>query len=391
MKPRLEVADVFREHGAQLLSRTRHAATFEQLKVIRDILLCGTAALGGHLYQCGDCKREIPSYNSCRNRHCPRCQGSKAAQWVLDRAKDLLPVPYFHTVFTLPNDFNPIVLRNRRVMYEVLFQAVKDTILTVGKNNFNCELGFFSVLHTWGQLLQLHPHIHCVIPGVGLLPDGGVHLFKDNYFLPDKVLSEVFRGKFICFLKRAYAAGKLELKGELEFLKDETEFEQFLNCTVRSSWVVKSKPPFAGPQGVLKYLARYTHRVAISNRRLVALKGGKVSLSYRDYKDESKTKVTSLDAVEFLRRFLLHILPKAFVRVRYFGFLANGRRKKSLAIIRTVLRAAPVLEAVIKPHSHCCPGCGSSNLSIIREIRVQTFNFHAPPYLTTGTLVSLSH
>ena len=160
---------------------------------------------------------------------------------------------------------------------------------------------------------------------------------------------------------------------------------------MRASWVVKSKPPFAGPQGVLKYLARYTHRVAISNRRLVALKGGKVSLSYRDYKDESKTKVTSLDAVEFLRRFLLHILPKAFVRVRYFGFLANGRRKKSLAIIRTVLRAAPVLEAVIKPHSHCCPGCGSSNLSIIREIRVQTFNFHAPPYLTTGTLVSLSH
>jgi len=390
-RPQCEVADVFRAYWDTYTRKT--TATPMQTKVARDIMSCRTAALGGHLYRCVGCNHIEQSYNSCRNRHCPKCQGSETARWVAERSADLLPVPYFHTVFTLPDHFNSLILSNKQLVYELLFRAVRETLLTLGKNNLGVTLGFFAVLHTWGQLMQLHPHIHCVIPACGLTPSREVKVFNERFLLPDKALSAVFRGKFIEFLKQEYSDGHLRLP---DTLSDSDSFQGFLSEGCRSDWVVYSKAPFSGPDVVVKYLARYTHRVAIGNSRLVSIQAGRVSFRYRDYKDDGKHKVTSLKATDFIRRFLLHVVPKGFVRIRHCGFLCHSKKRESLARIRRELicgsqasAPAPALNPHRVPKCPCCGGaswvpCGE----VPRLINTLAFAAQAPPSIALPTLVS---
>jgi len=354
--PKLEVADVFRTHWDSYTRET--SVTPLQTKVARDIMSCRTAALGGHLYQCADCSHIEQSYNSCRNRHCPKCQGKETARWVEERTADLVPVPYFHTVFTLPDTLNILVLSNKRLMYELLFRSVRETLLTLGKNNLGVTLGFFAVLHTWGQLMQLHPHIHCVIPACGITPQGEVKIFNERFLLSDKALSAVFRGKFIALLKQSYRDGKLLLP---DSVPGNDSLECLLTESCKTDWVVYSKAPFAGPDVVVKYLARYTHRVAIGNSRLVSNTEGRVTFRYRDYKDSGAQKVTSLQAGEFIRRFLLHVVPRGFVRIRHCGFLCHSKKRKALVLIRKqILCGTVAANPVLNPHSfpkcQCCGG-----------------------------------
>lgn len=363
----LGVGDIFRAHFQDYLKMKKKSATTEQHQVAQALMQCHTAALGGHMMKCNSCGQELPAYNSCRNRHCPGCQGHKAAEWVEARKEELLPVGYFHLVFTLPHIFNQLVLYNKKLMYELLFQAVSKTLLQIGEKNLKCKLGFFSILHSWGQTLTLHPHLHIVLPGCGLASNGkSVIHFKKKYLVCDKILSEVFRAKFIELLKRSYN------RGEINAYFD--NFEQFLNLAVAQNWVVKTKPPFAGPAVVLKYLARYTHRVAISNRRLLSFKEGLVSFSYLNYRTMEK-KIMSLSATEFIHRFLLHTLPKRFVRVRYYGFLTRSKQKTEFLLIQKLLstETAPNLisnltltinckqekqtETATNPHRQNCPLC----------------------------------
>lgn len=386
-----EVADVFQAYWDTYARKT--TVTPMQTKVARDIMSCRTAALGGHLYCCVGCSHIEQSYNSCRNRHCPKCQGSETARWVDERSADLLPVPYFHTVFTLPDHFNTLVLSNKRLMYELLFRAVRETLLTLGKNNLGVTLGFFAILHTWGQLMQLHPHVHCVIPACGVTPSGQVKVFNERFLLPDKVLSAVFRGKFIEFLKQEYLEGHLRLPAPLS---DSDSFQGFLSESCRSDWVVYSKAPFAGPEVVVKYLARYTHRVAIGNSRLVSIQDEQVSFRYRDYKDGGNQKVTSLTANQFIRRFLLHIVPKGFVRIRHCGFLCHSKKRESLARIRRELSCGSQAAApppVLNPHkAPKCPCCGGTLWvpcgEVPRLINTLAFQAQAPPSVALKTLIS---
>jgi len=365
-RPQLEVADVFRAHWEEY--RTRHQVTSEQAQAARAILDCRTEALGGHCYRCDSCGYEEISYNSCRNRSCPKCQGNKAVEWVEARREELLPVQYFHTVFTLPAVFNDLVRQEPRKMYELLFKAASRTLLQIGRNNLHCQLGFFAILHTWGQTLTLHPHLHCLIPGAGLSESGGVVHFKNRYFVSDKILSAVFRGKFIQLLRRAVAKRAITFWGD--------DFEVFLNRAVSKDWVVRTKPPFGGPDVVLKYLARYTHRIAIANRRLLSLFDGHVTFRYRDYRDDSRQKQMTLSADEFIRRFLQHVLPKGFTRVRYYGFLSHHHRQHSLTTLRALLSAAgtPCTAAPTEPepafnsHTRCCPRCKTGTMMLIGEI-----------------------
>ena len=319
----VELADIFEAHADEYFKK--YPASFEQQKVVRDILQCRSAALGGHLYRCNACGHEDQSYNSCRNRHCPKCQGSKSADWVEARKKELLPVQYFHTVFTLPDEFHDLVLRNKKLLYKLLFQAVSKTLLQIGRNNLACEIGFFAVLHTWGQTLTLHPHIHCVIPGCGVTQNGKVRYFKNNYFVSDRILSSVFRGKFLELLRRAFKREKKELSDTL------------IQKSRSKSWVVKTQASFSHPEPVIKYLARYVNKIALTNSRILSLKNGQVTFRYQDYHDGSKLKTMTLSAVEFIRRFLQHVLPKAFMRIRYFGFLTACKRKNLLARMRLAL------------------------------------------------------
>lgn len=386
-----EVADVFQAYWDTYARKT--TVTPMQTKVARDIMSCRTAALGGHLYRCVECSHIEQSYNSCRNRHCPKCQGSETARWVAERSADLLPVPYFHTVFTLPDHFNSLVLSNKRLMYELLFRAVRETLLTLGKNNLGVTLGFFAVLHTWGQLMQLHPHVHCVIPACGVAPSGEVKVINERFLLPDKVLSAVFRGKFIEFLKQEYLEGRLRLPAPLS---DSDSFQGLLSESCRSDWVVYSKAPFAGPEVVVKYLARYTHRVAIGNSRLVSIQDERVSFRYRDYKDDAKHKVISLKATDFIRRFLLHVVPKGFVRIRHCGFLCHSKKRESLARIRRELSCGSQAAApppVLNPHrAPKCPCCGGTLWvpcgEVPRLINTLAFAAQAPPSIALKTLIS---
>ena len=360
----LEMANIVRLHGEQYLRM--HALNFLQRKALRDIVRCRTAELGGHVYRCDGCSYEENSYNSCRSRHCPKCQGSKAQQWVDDRTDELLPVSYFHTVFTLPHQFHALVLQNQRLMYDLLFKAVSRTLLAVGQRKLHAKLGFLCLLHTWGQTLTLHPHLHVLIPGCGIDAQGAPVRFHARYLLSDKVLSRVFCGKFIALLKRAYRKGKLSLKGDLSMLANENEFERLLNEATAAHWVVRSKAPFRGPTVVLKYLARYTQRVAISNSRLLSLdENGYVSFTYRNYRQGGAVHVMRLSASDFLSRFLLHVLPKSFVRVRYYGFLSRGRKNAALPLLRSAFEAAPTRqETPLKSHSHICPRCHTAPLRL---------------------------
>jgi Putative transposase/Transposase zinc-binding domain len=374
IRPTLEVADIIRAQGERFIARTRSWLTWPQRKVLHAIARCRTAALGGHRDRCVRCGHRTISYNSCRNRHCPKCQTGARNRWLAERSKELLPLRYVHVVFTLPHQLAPLAYQNKRLLYRLLFQASAATLLEVAADprHLGAQIGFLSVLHTWGQNLQHHPHVHCVIPAGGLSADH-TRWIQPRYpfFLPIKVLSRVFRGKFVAGLRREFQPGKLGFYGDQEALRDPKLFRALLRSLFRQDWIVYAKPPFGGPEYVLHYLARYTHRVAISNHRLVAFQNGQVTFRWKDYAHGNKKRKMTLTADEFLRRFLWHVLPKGFVRIRFFGFLANRRRATLLPICRQVLAARPPSSSACPapaqpPTSWPCPRCGGPMIIIER-------------------------
>jgi hypothetical protein len=339
-RPVLEVADIVRAHEADLIASLGSPLSLAERRVLSDIAQCRTAALGGHVDQCEECSRTQISYNSCRNRHCPKCQGAAREAWLTEREAELLPVEYFHIVFSVPHEFAALAMANKRVIYNLLFKAAQETLQAVARDpkHLGAEIGFLAVLHTWGQTLEHHPHVHCIVPGGGLSGNRAQWVpAKPGFFLPVRILSRLFRGKFLSGLLRAFDKGDLRCQGDLAHLQDRGLFRKYLVPLYKKDWFVYAKPPFGGPAHVLKYLSRYTHRVAISNNRLVALKDGNVSFLWKDYAHQSKKRVMTLSAVEFLRRFVTHILPRGFVRIRHYGFLANRNRERNIELIKSLL------------------------------------------------------
>jgi len=307
---------------------------------MRAIEVCRTAALGGHKDQCDHCGHLEISYNSCRNRHCPKCQTLRKEKWIEARREDLLPIPYFHVVFTLPSELNPLVAMNRKVLYDLLFRSVSETLLELAHNpkHLGARIGMIGILHTWGQNLMDHPHIHCIVTGGGLSSDGSRWIScRKGFFLPVRVLSALFRGKFLDLLKKCFTSGDLLFPGRINYLQEPKTFESFRGLLYPKKWVVYCKPPFNGAQGVLQYLGRYTHRIAISNNRILAIQDGQVSFLWRDYADGNRLKTLTLKADEFIRRFLLHVLPDRFVKIRHFGLLANRNCQDNIALCRKIL------------------------------------------------------
>jgi hypothetical protein len=338
MKHSLEVADIFRAFGPAY--REAHEMPVRHLRAMRAIEICRTAELGGHLDQCDHCGTVRISYNSCRNRHCPKCQCLEKERWLEAREKDLLPTPYFHVVFTLPEGLRPLALRNQKVIYNLLFKAVSETLTELARDSkhLGAEVGFMAILHTWSQTLIDHPHLHCLVTGGGLSLDGKRWLrSKKDFFIPVKVLSCLFRGKFLDGLKREYEAGELRFPGQIEELKEASDFKRFLTNLYHQPWVVYCRPPLKNPQKVIDYLGRYTHRVALSNDRLVKLEGTQVTFRWRDSADNHKIKWLTLEALEFIRRFLLHVLPTQFVKIRYYGILSHRSRKGKLLRCKKLL------------------------------------------------------
>jgi hypothetical protein len=387
-RPRFEVADVVRDHGDAVLGAYGDPLSPEQRRALTDLARCPTAALGGHVEACDRCGHRQASYNSCRNRHCPKCQATEAARWVEARAAELLPVESFHVVFTLPAALGPIALQDPRVVHDLLFRAAADTLLRIAADpsHLGAGIGFLAVLHTWGQTLQHHPHLHCVVPGGGLSSDGSRWVTcPDGFFLPVKVLSPVFRGKFLAGLRAAFDRGKLAFHGKLAAPVDPGEFRRRLAAGALTDRVVYAKPPFGGPGQVLKYLARSTHRAAINNHRLLDLRDGRVTFRYKDYARGGERRTMELTAAEFLRRFLQHVLPRGFVRIRSYGFLANRDRRQKRAACRERLAAAPA--AAVTPEAaspavplgpapavtgvrcaNVCPVCGVGRMVVIGEL-----------------------
>jgi len=372
-RPTLEVADIVRRHGSAY--REAQTLPLQQLRVLRAIEVCRTAALGGHLEECDHCSHTHHAYNSCRNRHCPKCQNAERAQWLEARKADLLPVEYFHVVFTLPPPIAAIAFYNQEVVYNILFRATAETLLSIAgdSRHLGAGIGFFAILHTWGQNLQYHPHLHCVVPGGGLSPDHERWIAcRPGFFLPVRVLSRLFRRLFLEALEEAFQQGELQFFGDLEPLQETAAFHACLAPLRDAEWVVYAKPPFGGPQQAIEYLGRYTHRVAISNQRLVSHQDGQVCFRWKDYRHKHKqnSKLMTIDAAEFLRRFLLHTLPPGFQRIRHFGFLANCHRQLKLALCRKLL-ANPIVD-LLPPPGECrqllaallptsalrCPHCG---------------------------------
>jgi len=373
-RPPFEVADIIRAHGKSFVERNRSWLTWLHLRVLFAIEHCRTAALGEHLDRCRQCGYEATSFNSCRSRHCPKCQTNARNQWLADRDKELLPVNYVHVVFTIPHELAWLALQNKKIIYDLLFRSSAATLLEIAADpkHLGAEIGFLSVLHTWGQNLQIHPHIHCVIPSGGLSPDRQrwVHP-RYAFFLPVKVLSRVFRGKFIAGLKHAFRDGKLLFPGNMKRFAEQKAFHAFLRPLFRHDWVVYAKKPFGGPQHVLHYLARYTHRVAISNHRIVNFADGKVTFRWKDYAHKSKQRLMTVTAEEFLRRFLLHSLPRGFVRIRFCGFLANRRRGELLPVCKRLLGATSPQNSTTadaseprSPGAWLCPHCGGAMVLI---------------------------
>jgi hypothetical protein len=341
MRPPLEVADIFRQHGYDF--RLTHPLSPEQRRVMRAIERCRTAALGGHIDQCDTCGHQRIAYNSCRNRHCPKCQSLAKARWLEARLSDLLPVEYFHVVFTLPEQLAAVALQNKRVVYNLLFSAAAETLRTIAADprHLGAEIGFLAVLHTWSQTLRHHPHLHCVVPGGGLSVDGERWLScRQGFFLSVNVLARLFRRLFLQGLERAYEKGELTFHGTSAFLTKPLAFNRLLRSLRTREWWVYAKPPFGGPEQVLAYLGRYTHRVAISNHRLLSFKDGQVTFSWKDYAHGQRQSLMTLSTDEFIRRFLLHVLPPGFQRIRQFGLLANRRRGQQLARCRQLLGSA---------------------------------------------------
>jgi hypothetical protein len=368
------VADIIREHGDRFIETHGAWLTGQHRRVLRALARCRTAALGGHLDRCVRCDHRAISYNSCRNRHCPKCLTRARDQWLAARQDELLPVGYHHVVFTLPHELSWLALQNKAVVYDLLFRASAATLLEVAADpkHLGAAIGFLSVLHTWGQNLLHHPHVHCVIPVGGLSPDRRqwVHP-RYPFFLPVKVLSRVFRGKFVAALRRAFRLRRLSLPGCLQPLSEASAFRAFLRRLFRHDWVVYAKPPFGGPTHVLQYLARYTHRVAISNHRLVNVADDQVTFRWKDYAHESASRLMTVSATEFLRRFCLHVLPKGFVRIRFFGFLAHRRRARDLPVCRRALEsrqahATPTTKTPARSIGWPCPRCGETMIVIER-------------------------
>jgi hypothetical protein len=339
-RPPWEVADVIRRAGRRFIDRYRDSLTWPQVKVLTAIERCRTAALGGHRDQCDRCGHQAISYNSCRNRHCPKCRTNTRDKWLAARQQELLPADYYHLVFSVPHALVPLIWQNKKLLFTLLFEASAETLLEVAADpkHFGARIGFLSVLHTWGQTLHPHPHVHCVVPGGGLSPDDQQWIRARNHFyLPVKVLSRVFRGKFVAGLRRAFRQDKLVFFGACRSLAQKKAFSAFMRTLFREDWVVYAKKPFGGPEHVLHYLARYTHRVAISNHRLVEVADDDVTFRWKDYARHNKRRTMTLTHEEFLRRFLQHVLPRGFPRIRYFGFLANRRRGALLPLCRMLL------------------------------------------------------
>jgi len=385
-RPLLEVADLIRDAGTTFIERNRHWLRWQHIKVLRAIRRCRTAALGGHLDECTRCgHRAAISYNSCRNRHCPKCQTSARERWITARQRELLPTRYVHVVFTLPHRLAPLALQNKKVLYDLLFRATAETLLEVARDprHLGAEIGFFSVLHTWSQKLGLHPHVHCVIPAGGLSLDHSHWVrSRDRFFLPIHVLRRVFRGKFVAGLRQAFQLGQLNFHGDLTLLAQPKTFATWLRPLYRTDWIVYLKPPFGGPEYVLQYLGRYTHRVAISNHRLVSLAEGNVTFRWRDSAHNNEQKLLTLSLDEFLRRFLLHLLPKGFVRIRNFGFLANRRRAITVPLCFSLLGSPTEAQQEASAASPCdlwiCPNCGGP-MRVIQRFTAADILLRSPP------------
>jgi Putative transposase/Transposase zinc-binding domain len=386
LRPALEVADIFRGHGVAWRQVNAGHVSLGQLKVMSAIESCRTAALGGHVARCEDCSHTTIAYNSCRNRHCPKCQGAAAKEWLAERAAELLPVAYYHIVFTLPAPIGDIGYQNKAVIYDLLFKASAETLITIAADpkHLGARVGITSVLHTWGSALTHHPHVHMIVPGGGISSDGSRWIScRPGFFLPVRVLSRLFRRLFLDKLLAAHAAGQLQFFGGLGRLTDAQTFATYLAPLRKAEWVVYSKRPFGGPQAVLAYLSRYTHRVAISNSRLIAFDGNGVTFRWKDYRAEARQrqKIMTLLTSEFIRRFLIHVLPTGFHRIRHYGLFASAKRAENITKVRQLLNApAPQPEAgnaadAEEPRTlaHPCPCCGG------RMIIIETFERGCSP------------
>jgi hypothetical protein len=377
-EPSVELADIVRAHGDDYLARYGGCTTWHQRRVLLDIARCRTAAMGGHVEVCPECGLVRNAYNSCRNRHCPKCMGWARQRWAVAREAELLPVPYFHLVFTLPAEVADLALDHPRLVYDALFHAAAGALTTIAADprHLGARIGFIAVLHTWGQKLDHHPHVHCLVPGGGLSPDGERWIpSRAEFFLPVRVLSRVFRGQCLALLTQAVNDGRLQHAGGRRALR------RRLVRASRHEWVVYAKPPFGGPVQVVRYLARYTHRVAIANSRLVSCADGRVTFRYKDYADGNQVKTLTLPAVNFLRRFLTHVLPPGYIRIRHYGFLANHDRARHLALCRAALPAAPGppvtvadLPDEIEPDETAdprererCPACHVGIMTLVRR------------------------
>src|SRR5437660_5050418 len=392
-RPRLEVAALIRAAGEAFIERSRQWIRWKHVKVLRAIARCRTAALGGHLDECTRCGHRAISFNSCRDRHCPKCQIAARERWIAARKRELLPTRYAHVVFTLPRRLAPLVLQNKKLLYDLLFRTSAETLLEVARNPLRrgAEIGFFSVLHTWNQKLELHPHLHCVVPAGGLSLDH-THWVRSrkNYFLPKQVLREVFRGKFVAALEQAFRDGLLHLHGDLALLAQPKIFAAWRRPLFRQDGVVYLKRPFGGPEYVLQYLGRYTHRVAISNHRLVSFANGQVTFRWRDSAHNNEQKLMPLSLDEFLRRFLLHVLPQGFVRIRNFGFLANRRRATLLPLCFHLLGSAqqPQAEQDVSSTKDSsdpwhCPKCGGP-MKVVERLTAAEIQLRSPPAVTVA-------
>ena len=381
MKKSVEVADIFRAYGS--LYRENHKLPVRHLRAMRAIESCRTAELGGHKYQCDTCGEFTISYNSCRNRHCPKCQSLDVERWLESRKKEVLQTHYFHVAFTIPEILRPLALRNQRVIYNILFKAVAETLKKLCKDpkHLGAETGFILVLHTWSQTLLDHPHIHGIVPGGGLSFDGKKWVStKPDFFIHVKVLSRVFRGIFHDYFKKAHESEKLRFDGHISELEEENNFQGLLNSLYAQEWNVYCKPPFKSPEKVIDYLGRYTHRVAISNERIVKLESGRVTIKYRDYSDVDKIKEMSLKAEEFIRRFLLHVLPDQFFKIRYYGILSARNRKTKLKKCQELLGVsgleteeerltwAELLKKITGIDPTLCPFCKQGRLFLFKVL-----------------------
>jgi len=404
-RPRLEVADVFHRHGAAWRKANAGHVSLDQLKVMSAIEQCRSAALGGHVERCEDCDHSRIAYNSCRNRHCPKCQGAAARDWLAAREADLLPVGYFHLVFTLPAEISGIAYQNKAVVYDLLFRAAAETLLTIAADpkHLGARIGFTAVLHTWGSAMTHHPHVHMIVPGGGISLDGSRWIScRPGFLLPVRVLSRLFRRLFLTGLADAHAAGRLAFFGELGGLHSRSAFAAHLAPLRRKNWFVYARPPFAGPEAVLAYLARYTHRVAIANSRLLALDERGVTCRCKDYRRDGQARYRTMTLApdEFIRRFLLHVLPQGFHRIRHYGLLASAGCKANIARARELIAAPmPLIETPAEhddarnadtgaEHRPPCPCCGG------RMIIVETFERNGAPRgpppsdATVGTAMS---